>query len=431
MTAPQLQKSPSGLGGKKSPTRRKSVGETNKSSGISPAYLRQIAEAKVKEKSAKTHVFRLDLEERYPRFNMRELSYGRVLGQGGFCIVREVKKIDLQPDHFRESCPTDRYDLEQKDRKFMKDRCIRHGDARYAVKQLHVSPHDEGDGASRYCEGLVDLAMEVKFLAILQHSHIIKLRAISDKSSCSGGYFVLLDRLYDTLESRINKWKRQEARHTGALSKFRIKSKRRTPEDLICDRLVVAYDLATALLHMHSHRVTYRDLKPENIGFDVRNDVKIFDLGLAKEMLPEEIRQDGTYDMTPMTGSLRYMAPENGRGLPYNESVDVYSFGILLHQIMSTEVPFRNYSVNMLKAQVFEKGVRPIINAGKLWPDRTVLLIRDAWCQDWTKRPKMADIVDEIRQTITMLQGPDTLVLDQTNRTNKSAADWDYSSRGK
>jgi serine/threonine protein kinase len=56
--------------------------------------------------------------------------------------------------------------------------------------------------------------------------------------------------------------------------------------------------------------IIYRDLKPDNIGFDVRGDVKIFDFGLAKEINPKKKLDDGTYNLTADTGSLRYMAPE-------------------------------------------------------------------------------------------------------------------------
>ena len=56
------------------------------------------------------------------------------------------------------------------------------------------------------------------------------------------------------------------------------------------------------------HDILY--LQPDNIGFDVRGDVKIFDLGLAKELSCSKDNGDGTYQLTGDTGSPRYMAPE-------------------------------------------------------------------------------------------------------------------------
>ena len=70
---------------------------------------------------------------------------------------------------------------------------------------------------------------------------------------------------------------------------------------------MAAYDISRAMMHFHKNNILYRDLKPENIGFDIRNDVKIFDLGLAKEIHEEERLPDGTYQLTGLTGSLRYM----------------------------------------------------------------------------------------------------------------------------
>lgn len=55
------------------------------------------------------------------------------------------------------------------------------------------------------------------------------------------------------------------------------------------------------------YRIVYRDIKPDNIGFDVRGDVKIFDLGLAKELGCSKNNGDGTYNLTGDTGSPRYV----------------------------------------------------------------------------------------------------------------------------
>lgn len=60
------------------------------------------------------------------------------------------------------------------------------------------------------------------------------------------------------------------------------------------------------LLNAHpclSSRIIYRDLKPTNIGFDVRGHVKVFDLGLAKELKDRDLVDGDKYDLTPMTGT--------------------------------------------------------------------------------------------------------------------------------
>jgi serine/threonine protein kinase len=74
--------------------------------------------------------------------------------------------------------------------------------------------------------------------------------------------------------------------------------------------------------------VVYRDLKPTNVGFDVRDDAKLFDFGLAREFRPEEL-EDRSYKLTGETGTMRYMAPEVALSQPYSEKVDVFSFGIM------------------------------------------------------------------------------------------------------
>ena len=54
----------------------------------------------------------------------------------------------------------------------------------------------------------------------------------------------------------------------------------------------------------------YRDLKPSNVGFDVRNDPKLFDFGLATEFRPDELEK-GTYKLTGDTGTIRYMVRDD------------------------------------------------------------------------------------------------------------------------
>jgi len=390
---------------------------------VTPANVdlfRAQALAKLEKLTAETGVFEERRDESYPRFMNVELHLGKVLGRGGFCVVNEIREI-RPAKSFVHKAP--RYDLEAQDRDFMVQRCVRKGELRYAVKKLA----DLSEDAARYTKGLADLAIEVKFLAVLEHPHIIKLRGVSDEAPCTDDYFIILDRLGDTLEMRLSKWKKKDDKSRSVLAKVLGSGKKKKTNELLLERMVVAYDLSSALVHMHTHDIIYRDIKPENIGFDIRGDVKIFDLGLAKEILPESALEGGVYNLTGMTGSLRYMSPEVATFKPYNLKADVYSFGILLHQIYSMDIPFRGYNISMFRECVIEKGFRP--GVPEKWPESWKALVRSCWAGDWTKRPDMKQVEDTIRNDISALNGGDDANLDLTNRTNNSNGGLDASTR--
>ena len=256
------------------------------------------AEELVEAVSVKSHVFDKERENSFPRLRKSELDLGRVLGSGGFCVVNEV--IAIKPSQALDNA---RYEQEEEDRNYLKSHCIRNGDARYAIKTL--SDHTKDD-AVLFMKGAFDLAIESRFLAVVEHPNIIRMRAVSDCSPYDGGFFIIVDRLYCTLEQRMPKWREKEQCARGIVCLLRGKSKQKLNMYLV-KRLLVACDICCAMMHFHRNNIIYRDLKPGNIGFDVRDDVKIFDLGLVKEIQEEDMLPDGTFNLTGMKGSLRYM----------------------------------------------------------------------------------------------------------------------------
>jgi serine/threonine protein kinase len=245
-----------------------------------------------------TRIFDKDFENSFPRLRNSEIRFGPVLGRGGYCVVSEIASIEV-----KKPMENPLYDEEELQRRLLAERCIRNGDARYAIKTLGDQTRSD---AVNYMKGVMDLAIEAKFLAVVRHSNIIRMRAVADCSPYDDGYFLVLDRLYGTLDDRLSVWEKEEAKAKGFVSKISGKSKKKMNES-ITKRIVAAYDISKAMMHFHKNNIIYRDLKPENIGFDIRNDVKIFDLGLAKEIHEEERLPDGTYNLTGLTGSLRYM----------------------------------------------------------------------------------------------------------------------------
>jgi len=87
-------------------------------------------------------------------------------------------------------------------------------------------------------------------------------------------------------------------------------------------------------VYIHKKRLVHRDLKPENILLDINLVPKICDFGWSVKLNRNEHRQTfcGTYE---------YMAPEIFESDLYNASVDIWSMGILLYEIIHGYSPFK------------------------------------------------------------------------------------------
>lgn len=334
-------------------------------------------------------------EERLPKFDGDEVGLtGKVLGRGGFCEVREVNQITLHQG----TDDGDPGDIAT--RAYISGHILREKDYRYAIKKL--SPAVVAD-SHRFIQGTVDLAVEASFLAVLNHPNIIKMRGMASCDPFSQDYFLILDRLYGTLEPKMVEWKKLHSKLNGPIMRARPSKRRAKLNEMWTDRFLVAYDLASAMRYMHSLNVLYRDLKPENIGFDVRGDVKIFDLGLAKELNPKLADADGLYKLTGNTGSLRYMAPEIAKNQPYNFAVDVYSFGIIFWQICSLAQPYAGYTCKMHAELVVGKGYRP--KPSSEWPIGWVELCRALWSSKVKARPSFEGVCEMLAEEIEAIRG--------------------------
>ncbi|KAG9281497.1 rhodopsin kinase-like [Astyanax mexicanus] len=89
------------------------------------------------------------------------------------------------------------------------------------------------------------------------------------------------------------------------------------------------------LEHLHQHRIVYRDLKPENVLLDDAGHVRLSDLGLAVEILP------GKDKTTGYAGTPGFMAPELLQQKEYDYSVDYFTLGVTLYEMVAAKGPFR------------------------------------------------------------------------------------------
>jgi serine/threonine protein kinase len=152
----------------------------------------------------------------------------------------------------------------------------------------------------------------VSFLQHLNHKHIVKLHGVTagsvETNVASGkecGFFIVVDRLVDTLEERLEMWRDEnEAQRENAvgLRLLRSSDKQRKRAELL-ERIQIAYAIADAMEYLHDTvGIVFRDLKPDNIGFDKTGTLKLFDFGLAKELKPGLEKVDGRYQLTGNTG---------------------------------------------------------------------------------------------------------------------------------
>jgi len=111
------------------------------------------------------------------------------------------------------------------------------------------------------------------------------------------------------------------------------------------EALRIGMEISEALEEAHKKGVVHRDLKPANIMLTAGGHVKVMDFGLAKKLVDEGgTEQDITAALTregATLGTLAYMSPEQVRGKAVDTRSDIFSFGIVLYELLSGVHPFR------------------------------------------------------------------------------------------
>merc|ERR1712232_1056465 len=175
------------------------------------------------------------------------------------------------------------------------------------------------------------------------------------------------------------------------------------------ERLDVAIQLADAVAYLHKQNVVHRDLKPDNIGFDKHGTLKVFDFDIARfapgstwtpggsvDDINMYNKENETFHMSQKVGSPRYMSPECARKEPYNLKTDVYSYGLLFHQIVTLEKPYDDILADDHNKFVFYKHVRPYIP--EELPKKTKQLLFQSWARTISMRPSMKIICQVLKE---------------------------------
>lgn len=119
--------------------------------------------------------------------------------------------------------------------------------------------------------------------------------------------------------------------------------------------------IAFALEEAHEHGIIHRDLKPVNIVLTAKGQVKVLDFGLAKLFDPargglkaETLTQ--SVDDSRLMGTLPYMAPEQVNSGHIDARTDIYGLGVILYEMTTHHLPFREASMPQLLAAILQQG---------------------------------------------------------------------------
>jgi len=153
-------------------------------------------------------------------------------------------------------------------------------------------------------------------------------------------------------------------------------------------RVQMASDVARGMHYLHGRAgIIQRDLKTANLLLDDFLRVKIADFGLSRSIRGRGVMD--TYCGTPAT-----MAPEIVMHQDYDEKADVFSFAIIMWEILTREQPYRGQGGMSLAMRVATKGLRPDVPV--YCPAEWAFVMQRAWAHSPEDRPGFDEILDTL-----------------------------------
>jgi serine/threonine-protein kinase len=161
--------------------------------------------------------------------------------------------------------------------------------------------------------------------------------------------------------------------------------------------LTISVQICEALAAAHEAGVVHRDIKPENIMLRRRDQiVKVLDFGLAK--VTEEFVDKQLSDPDASTrifiqtepnvilGTIRYMSPEQARGLPVDARTDIWSVGVVLYEMITAHPPFSGPTASDLLVSILDREPMALAEYSPDAPAELQRIIKRALAKDREKR---------------------------------------------
>ena len=218
---------------------------------------------------------------------------------------------------------------------------------------------------------------EARVLAGLNHPHIVD---VYDFQEDSDGCYMITERV------------------AGGNLKARFAPHHREGLELD-DGLRIGAEVAQALDYTHGKGVFHRDVKPSNVLLTPEGLAKLSDFGMAKPLGEESITETGA-----IMGTVQYMSPEQANGLPATGPSDMYSFGVLLYEMVTGRRPFHGEDVSVLVHHL-ESTPPPPSDFYPACPDELERLILRLLAKESSDRPTAGEAADTLNSLRADLDG--------------------------
>ncbi|RMG64943.1 MAG: tetratricopeptide repeat protein [Calditrichaeota bacterium] len=247
---------------------------------------------------------------------------------------------------------------------------------------------------------------EARAAAALNHPNIAQIYAIEEHN---GELFIVMEYIQG-----------QELRHiVGSPHAAPL------PVDQILD---IAIQIAEGLQAAHDKGIVHRDIKPGNIMLTEDGRVKIMDFGIASLGQDTHI----TRAQVPL-GTIAYMSPEQARGDPLDLRTDIWSYGVVLYEMLTGELPFQGYYDQAVVYAILNEEPGAFECSDELQPVRQVVL-KSLHKDPGQRFGRMSEVLETLKASSRSPVGPDAsaplpavkklAVLPFSNLSNDEATDF-------
>ena len=186
---------------------------------------------------------------------------------------------------------------------------------------------------------------EAKAAAALNHPHICTIHNVDEIDSNQFIVMEYVDGL--TLRDKMNASPLTKGGLQGGLS--------------VDQATNFALQISEALQQAHKKGIVHRDIKPENIMITEDNRIKVMDFGLAKLKGDKNLTKSGS-----TVGTMAYMSPEQIQGQEVDHRSDIFSFGVVLYEMLTGQTPFRGEHEAAMMYSIVNEEPQPV---SKFIPD--------------------------------------------------------------